>query len=124
MIQKAHAKGYVETLGGRRRRLGRDLNSTNIYDVYRAERQAVNAIVQGTAAEICKDAMIAVHDLLPRPRCQMLVQVHDELVCSVPSGESDDWLPQVEQAMGNGTVMMDIPLKVSGKTALTWYEAK
>ena len=124
MVQKAHANGYVETLGGRRRRLGRDLNSTNIYDVYRAERQAVNAIVQGTAAEICKEAMIAVHELLPRPECQMLVQVHDELVCSVPSGESDEWLPRVEQAMGNGTVMLGIPLKVSGKTALTWYDAK
>lgn len=123
MIDKAHAKGYSVTKGGRRRRL-QDLDSPNQYEVYRAERQAVNAIVQGTASEICKEAMIRVTDTLDFPSCKILVQVHDELVISVPEDESSIWLPKLETAMGDGMVIDGIPLRVSGNAAHSWYDAK
>jgi DNA polymerase I-like protein with 3'-5' exonuclease and polymerase domains len=123
MIDKAHSKGYVVTAGGRRRRLS-DLTSTNQYDVFRAERQAVNAIVQGTASEICKDAMVRVHNILDYPACKMLVQLHDELVVSVPEEEASDWLPKLEAGMGDGMVIDGIPLRVSGNAAHSWYDAK
>jgi DNA polymerase-1 len=124
MINNAHSFGYVTTAGGRKRRLGAALSSTDQFEVFRAERQAVNAIVQGTAAEICKDAMVKVHNMLPFPECKLLVQVHDELVVSVPEGESAEWLPRIEEAMGDGTLIKGVPLKVSGNTAYSWYDAK
>lgn len=124
VVRKAHHQGYVETYGGRRRRLDVDLNSRDQVTRWRAERQAVNAIVQGTASEICKEAMVRVDTALPFPRCKILVQVHDELVVSVPSDESSHWLEVIETEMGNGTEMMGIPLAVSGKAAISWYDAK
>ena len=124
VVTRAHHRGYVETYGGRRRRLEKDLASLNQGDKWRAERQAVNAIVQGTASEICKAAMVRVHTALDYPACKMLVQVHDELVVSVPADESNDWLKVIETEMGNGQIMMDIPLLVEGNTALSWYDAK
>jgi len=123
VVESASMRGYVETLGGRRRRLP-DINSNDQVTRWRAERQAVNAIVQGTASEICKEAMVKVHDTLPYPGCKMLVQVHDELVVSVPVDESSSWLSVIKDCMGDGTTLMDIPIKVSGNAALSWYDAK
>lgn len=134
-VQKGRRLGYVETLGGRRRRLP-DLNAdVNAKDGWwkrtSAERQAVNAVIQGTAAEIIKDAMVALDGVLPFPTCKMLLQVHDEMVISIPTGESGLWVPKIEEAMGNLTyistgVQGDKPVKltVEAHTAASWSEAK
>lgn len=124
VIAKARHNGYATTAGGRRRRLSKGFNDPDKYIQFRAERQAVNAVVQGTASEICKEAMVDVADLLDYPACKMLVQVHDELVVSVPADETQKWLPVLENGMGNGKVLMGIPLRVSGHSALSWYDAK
>jgi DNA polymerase-1 len=124
LLHKARAQGFVETLGGRRRRLGQDLMSDDWKKRWGAERQAINAVVQGTAAEICKEAMVLVDDELSFPKCRILIQVHDELVISVPTNEVDTWQPIIEKAMGNGRVIRGVPLVVDAHSARSWAEAK
>lgn len=134
LLAKARKDEYVETLGGRRRRLP-DLNADrNTREGWsarnRAERQAINAVVQGTAAEICKQAMVRLDSGLEWPKCKMLVQVHDELVTSVPTDELGIWVPFIETAMGNGTILHDgkvkegVKLVVEAHAAGSWAEAK
>lgn len=130
----AKKKGYVETLGGRRRRLpdlAADRSSRDGWKAAtRAERQAINAIVQGTAAEICKEAMVRLDNGLRFPDCKMLVQVHDELVTSVPTDELGVWIPFISEAMGHGTILHDgkvdrgVKLIVDAHAAGSWAEAK
>ena len=122
VIRRAKREGYSETLGGRRRRL--DFNSDDVYDVYRAERQAVNHVVQGTASEICKRAMRKIYNEFPWPEVKMLVQVHDEIMLEVPEESAPEWAAKMETAMGDGEIMMDIPLVVEASYAGNWYEAK
>lgn len=122
-LAQAARKGYVETLTGRRRRVA-DLTSGDFAEKSRAERQAINAIIQGTAAEICKEAMIKVNAELEYPKCKMLVQVHDELIVSVPTDELRKWVPVVESAMGNGRVIKGVTLEVEAHFAGSWSEAK
>jgi DNA polymerase-1 len=134
LLRKARKDGYVETLGGRRRRLS-DLNATmetkeGRIARGRAERQAINAVVQGTAAEICKQAMVRLDNQLDWPKCKILVQVHDELVTSVPTEELGIWIPVIETAMGNNTYIHDgkvasgVKLVVEAHAAGSWAEAK
>ena len=123
VLGKAKKTGYVETLHGRRRRVP-DLNSEDFGSKARAERQAINAIIQGTASEICKQAMIDVAHVLPYPSCKMAVQVHDELVTIVPIDEAPHWRGVIEEAMGNGRVIMGVELEVEAHNAQSWVEAK
>jgi DNA polymerase-1 len=116
-------KGYVSTISGRRRHLP-DLVSTQQDLRARAERQAVNAVVQGSAADICKKAMIDVYDTLSPLGAKLLVQVHDELVVMVKEEDVDSLLPKLVNAMGDGVVYDGIPLKVSCHSAISWAEAK
>lgn len=122
-LRKARSQGYVETMKGRRRRVP-DLSSDDFVAKSRAERQAINAIVQGTASEICKEAMIKVYEMLPYPECKMLVQVHDEIVISVPSEQVVHWERQLETSMGNGRVIRGVALEVEAHHARSWAEAK
>lgn len=123
VLRKATSKGYVETLGKRRRRL-QDISSDKFELRSRAERQAVNFIVQGTAAEICKQAMVRVHNRLPHDTCRLLVQVHDELMISVPEDEADHYSLVLQNEMGDGTVIKGVPLTVAAHSGKSWYEAK
>lgn len=123
VIMEGITKGYVSTMSGRRRRLP-DLRSPNSELRSRAERQAVNAVVQGSAADICKDAMITVYDLFKDTPAKLLVQVHDELVVIVPEDEVDKYQPLLVSAMGDGNTISGIPLKVSCHSAHSWSEAK
>ena len=123
VLLKASKIGYVETMKGRRRRVA-GLSSEDFAERARAERQAINAIVQGTASEICKEAMIKVSNLLEYPKCKLLVQVHDELVVSVPTEELSHWVPLIESSMGNGNVIMGVELEVEAHYANSWAEAK
>ena len=123
VLAEGRRKGYVETMTGRRRRVS-DLSSEDFAAKSRAERQAINAIIQGTAAEICKEAMVKLSSALDYPKCKMLVQVHDEIVISVPVTELGKWEPMVEECMGNGRVIMGVSLEVEAHHAGSWSEAK
>lgn len=123
LINKAKKDGYVSTLYGRRRRLP-DLTSKNDELRSRAERQAVNAVVQGTAADICKQAMIDVHRAMKGTSVKLLVQVHDELVAALDETEMSDILNPFINAMGDGMVLEKVPIKVSYQFAKSWAEAK
>lgn len=123
VIAEGRRMGYVTTLSGRRRRLP-DLMSKDDDMRSRAERQAVNAVVQGSAADLCKKAMIDIHQALEGTGAKMLVQVHDELVVAVPEDSVEDIMPTFMTAMGDGMVINGVPLRVSAHTALNWAEAK
>ena len=121
MIEEAKSKGYAETLFGRRRYLP-DLHSRNFNLRSFAERVAVNAPIQGTAADIIKLAMINL--AAEMKQCglasKLLLQVHDELIFNVPADELDKMLELVKQKM-EGAVALDIPLTVDVKTGYDWY---
>ena len=123
VIESGIKNGYVETISGRRRRLP-DLRSDDNALKSRAERQAVNAVVQGSAADICKKAMIDVNTLLQDTGAKILVQVHDELVAMVPEDLVDELQPKFIMSMGDGNIINGIPLKVSCHSAYNWSEAK
>lgn len=123
VVAQGRRYGYVSTLSGRRRRLP-DLLSKDQEARSRAERQAVNAVVQGSAADICKQAMIDIEKVLRNTNAKMLVQVHDELVVSVPDDELDCVIAPFITAMGDGRVISGVPLKVSYHSAANWAEAK
>lgn len=123
VVAEGRKMGYVKTLSGRRRRLP-DLMSNDKENRARAERQAVNAVVQGSAADLCKQAMINITHDLKDTNLKMLVQVHDELVASVPCGELDSIIDPFITAMGNGNVLKGVPLMVSYHNASNWSEAK
>ena len=135
LLSQGRRLGYVETLGGRRRRLpdlNANLNSEDGWkDRSRAERQAINAVVQGTAAEICKEAMIRLDAAFEWPKCKMIIQVHDEIVSQTPTDEVGIWKPIIEESMGNGmvldangTVAEGVELTVEAHYAGSWYDAK
>jgi len=123
VIAEGRAKGYVQTLSGRRRHLS-DLVSTDPALRSRAERQAVNAVVQGSAADICKKAMVDVYNDLTPLGANILVQVHDELVVLVEKDQVDRLLDKLVSSMGDGVTYNGIPLKVSCHSAISWAEAK
>src|SRR5690606_33180709 len=108
-IQTAREQGYVETILGRRRYL-KDINSRNAVVRGHAERNAVNAPIQGSAADIIKIAMIRIHDILKADfKTKMLLQVHDELVFDVPVHELETVKPLIKETM-ESAVKMSIPL--------------
>lgn len=123
VIATGRIRGYVETLSGRRRRL-KDLTSSDDEARSRAERQAVNAVVQGSAADLCKQAMVDVRNVLHGTGASLLVQVHDELVVAVPEDIVEEITPKFMEAMGHGRIIDGVPLVVSCGTAYSWAEAK
>jgi len=122
-IAKATKNGYVTTISGRRRRLP-DLTSRYQEMVSRAQRQAINAIIQGSAADICKEAMIGVNKAFMGTSARMLVQVHDELVAIAPEDEREYFTNTLVHAMGHERSIMGVSLKVSCHSARSWSEAK
>jgi len=121
-IQYAKSHGYVVTLLGRRRYLPA-INSRNFNQRSFDERNAVNAPIQGTAADLMKLAMIRVHEAIQAGRVQadMLLQVHDELIFEVDEGKADEVGAQVKQIM-EGVAEMAVPLKADIKTGRNWGE--
>ncbi len=122
-IIKAQEKEYVETVLGRRRYL-RDINSRNQTDRTFAERNAVNAPLQGTAADIIKLAMIRIHEFLKKEklRTRMILQVHDELVFDAPRDELSIVQPKIEELMKNA-LPLAVPMEVGMGTGINWLEA-
>jgi DNA polymerase-1 len=123
VVEEARADGYTETIFGRRRPFP-DLNSPNRVLRDNAERQALNAPIQGSAADIMKLAMIAIHrDMQERElRSRMLLQVHDELVFEVASGEWDDLEGIVRNRMANAA-QLRVPLDVQVGRGDDWDAA-
>ena len=121
----AHKRGYVETLLGRRRYFPiftSDL-SQNGQAVSRAEREAINHPIQGTAADIIKLAMIRLHEQLKQYRAKLLLQIHDELILEVPEDEVELIRPMLVETMSNAFAL-SVPLKVDVGFGRNWYELK
>jgi len=122
---KARTDGYVETLFGRRRYFPifkTPMSGANRQAMQRAEREAVNHPIQGTAADIIKVAMIRLHEqLTKRFRARLLLQVHDELLLEVPVDEVEAVQPVVVEIMCDA-FEMDVPLKVEAETGSNWLE--
>jgi DNA polymerase-1 len=123
LVATARHTGYTETILGRRRYLP-DLTSTNRTRREMAERMALNAPIQGSAADIIKVAMIRVDAALTAAgaRSRVLLQVHDELVFEVAPGEADDLEDLVRTAMGSAFPLA-VPLDVSVGRGLNWATA-
>ncbi len=122
-VAKARKVGYTETLFGRRRYLP-DLDSSNRQRREAAERMALNAPIQGTAADIIKVAMINVQKAMDATalKSRMLLQVHDELVLEVAPGEAATLEELVRREMA-GAIDLSVPLDVSVGTGRSWDAA-
>ena len=123
VVAEARRTGYTETILGRRRYLP-DLTSDNRQRREMAERMALNAPIQGSAADIIKVAMIGVHSALAASglKSRLLLQVHDELVLEVAPGERDHLERLVREQMARAADLA-VPLDVSVGIGTTWHEA-
>jgi DNA polymerase-1 len=122
-IERAREKGYVETILGRRRYL-RDINSANQTVRGFAERNAINAPIQGSAADMIKVAMINIQKDIQKKnlKSRMLLQVHDELVFDVLNEELDELRKLVEHRMKTA-LPLKVPVEVGIGTGNNWLEA-
>jgi DNA polymerase-1 len=122
-INKARDVGYVTTMFGRRRYL-RDIHSRNQVVRGNAERNAINAPIQGSAADIIKIAMVRINDRMKSEKLlsKMILQVHDELIFEVEMSELERLREMVLFEMSNA-VKLNIPLKVDWGTGNNWFEA-
>lgn len=122
-VEFARAHGYVETIMKRRRYLN-DINSANAIVRGFAERNAINAPIQGSAADIIKLAMIKVHKAMKEAQLEskMLLQVHDELVFDVKNNEKNTLMAIVKNEM-ESAIEFDVPLEIEQNAAANWLEA-
>ncbi len=123
IVEQARKDGYTSTIEGRRRYLP-DLSSDNRQLREMSERAALNAPIQGSAADIIKKAMLGVDGALKAKglSSRMLLQVHDELVLEIAEGEKDVVEALVREQMA-GAADLSVPLDVSVGTGLSWHEA-
>lgn len=123
VVEQARKDGFTSTLFGRRRYLP-ELSSDNRVARENAERAALNAPIQGTAADIIKIAMLRVDARLTAENCQsrVLLQVHDELVVEVASSEQEKVQQLVEEEM-DAAISLRVPLEVSAGVGTNWEEA-
>ena len=122
-VEIARDLGYVQTVLGRRRYL-KDINSQNAMVRGGAERNAVNAPIQGSAADIIKIAMINIHKKLTEDnwKSKMLLQVHDELVFDVHNSELEKIQPMIKHEMENAFIL-SVPLEIEMGSGNNWLEA-
>jgi DNA polymerase-1 len=123
--QKARELGYVETIMGRRRYfpIFSSKSRVNRQVEMRAEREAVNHPIQGSAADIIKIAMIQLYEKLEKTQSRLLLQVHDELVLEVPDNEMEETAKLVIDTMSQA-FPLKVPLKVDVSTGSNWLELK
>ncbi len=122
LIEMATIKGYAKTMIGRRRPLP-ELQSNDTFKREAGKRKALNTPIQGTAADILKTAMVNIYNRIQNEdlKSKMLLQVHDELLIEVPTGEKELMEKLVKQEMKNA-VSLSIPLEVELKVGQTWHE--
>jgi DNA polymerase-1 len=123
-VLHAQNHGYVETIRGRRRPV-LDINSGVVTMRNAAERIAINSVVQGSAADLIKEAMLRVYRRLKAEKrpSRMLLQVHDELVFETPDSAVDEDARIVREEM-TGAMKLKVPLKVEVGWAKNWQEVK
>ncbi|MCH3976181.1 MAG: DNA polymerase I [Bacilli bacterium] len=124
IISNAEKDGYVSTLFGRRRYLS-ELNDSAYQKREFAKRAAMNAPIQGTAADLIKIAMVKVQAMLESRHFEtkMVLQIHDELIFKVPKKEKGIVDQAIREIMEQA-IVLDAPLKVDGHYGHTWYDAK
>jgi DNA polymerase-1 len=123
-VQQAESQGYVTTILGRRREI-EQIHSTNGQIRFLGERLAINSVVQGSAADLIKLAMVNLHRRIAREGLSMkiLLQIHDELVCESPASEADAHARIMREEM-EGAMKLRVPLKVDGGIGPDWYAVK
>ncbi len=124
IVQEATERRYVETILGRKRMIP-ELSAKNRNIRAHGERMARNTVVQGSAADIIKIAMIRLYEKLRENGLQskIILQIHDELVLNVPESEQEEVRGLLREAM-EGAYPLNVPLKVSMSTVTCWYDAK
>ena len=120
-LECAQTNGWVETLYGRKRYLGAELNSRNANIREFAARAAINAPLQGTSADIIKMAMVELAEKLKGFKSKIILQIHDELVLDVYKDELDEVKKLTLLAMEQNQPL-DVPLKVEIGVGKTWME--
>ena len=123
-VRMAQDKGYVETMMGRRRPVP-DINSGVLSQSRASERIAINSVVQGSAADMIKQAMLNVHDRIRRENrpSKLLLQVHDELVFETPADKVEQEAAMVREEMTRA-MQLAVPLKVEVGWGKNWQEVK
>ncbi len=123
VINEARERGYVETILGRRRYL-RDINSQNATTRGFAERNAINAPIQGSAADMIKIAMINIHRWMKQEKVKskMILQVHDELVFDVHNTEKDLMENHIPEFMKTA-ILLDVPMEIGLGFGQNWLQA-
>eukprot|EP01009_Symbiontida_sp_KSa7_P001917 NODE_1447_length_599_cov_608.689091_g1142_i1.p1 GENE.NODE_1447_length_599_cov_608.689091_g1142_i1~~NODE_1447_length_599_cov_608.689091_g1142_i1.p1 ORF type:complete len:137 (-),score=17.03 NODE_1447_length_599_cov_608.689091_g1142_i1:84-494(-) len=119
--QECRTQGSVRTILGRRRFLS-SINSTNMMERSHAERQAVNTVVQGSAADVIKRAMIEVHDYILQntgKHVRLICQVHDELLFAVKDQDIAEVAPKLGMLMQN-VMSLRVPLRTKILLGKTW----
>jgi len=121
-IENAKKMGYAETIMGRRR-LITDLDSRNGNKRSQAERLAVNTVIQGSAADLIKVAMIKIQNKIENDKLplKMILQVHDELVFELPASDSEKYSKWIQSEMSNA-IKLDVPLKVDVTIGPSWQK--
>ena len=124
VIAQARQDGYVKTILGRRRLLP-EINSPTANRRKLAERMAVNTVVQGSAADLIKVAMINLYQRIKSKNLdlKMILQVHDELVFEVPAEQAEPYGQIVRQEMASA-INLDVPIIVDVNSGSNWLEAK
>jgi DNA polymerase-1 len=119
-VASARQTGYAETILHRRRKIV-NLNSKNANKRKQAERLAVNTVVQGSAADLIKVAMLGIHKRIEAEQLpvKLILQIHDELVFELPTAEADTHAAWIEKEM-TGAIKLDVPLKVDITYGPTW----
>jgi DNA polymerase-1 len=123
-VQEAQQNGYVETILGRRRPIP-DINNAVLRQRNASERMAINSVVQGSAADLIKIAMIRIHNRLKKENrpSRLLLQVHDELVFETPKEFAEQEAAMVREEM-QGAMKLIVPLKVEVGWGKNWQEVK
>ncbi len=123
-IKQANDRGYVETIFGRRRRIA-EINSRNPQRKALAERLAINSVVQGSAADLIKQAMLNIATRIRDERrpSKMLLQIHDELVFEIPEKVIEDEREMVIREMSSA-IQLRVPVKVETGAGKNWMDAK
>ena len=123
-IASARRTGYAETILGRRRKIV-DIKSKNPGRRAQAERLAVNTVIQGSAADLIKVAMVTIHRRIKTEKLpiRMILQVHDELVFEVPTAEAEKHAKWIAEEMTNA-IRFDVPLRVDTSCGPSWLGGK
>ena len=123
VLANCRQNGYVKTILGRRRFV-RGIREKIVGQKNFAERTAINTVIQGSAADLIKQAMIAVYRRMRQDRmpCLLLLQIHDELIFETPSSEAETVATLVVDEMSQAA-KLDVPLKVDVKIGPNWADA-